>query len=195
MNIRKISVLIFLVLLFSAGVVAGYLYFSKAFSDRARLSGEQTREPSDKVGDVLSLRIYFPEDDQIKVEEKKVPRKTNLTAIAEAVVEEYLRSTAAKTKSSIPKDTKLLGLYRDADNIIYVDLSDEFRRNFQGDAKIEFFLLKGLYESLTANVQDIEDVKILIEGREIETLGGHLYLSYPLKNIVSHELVEGKGIE
>jgi hypothetical protein len=30
-------------------------------------------------------------------------------------------------------------------------------------------------------------VKILIEGREIETLGGHFYLSYPLKNMVSYE--------
>ncbi|MBS1233295.1 MAG: hypothetical protein H6R42_949, partial [Nitrospirae bacterium] len=51
----------------------------------------------------------------------------------------------------------------------------------------EFLLLKGLYESIISNVQDIQDVKILIEGKETETLGGHLFLLYPLKDMVSHE--------
>ena len=90
--------------------------------------------------------------------------------------------------SSIPGDSRLLGVYKDTDQILYVDLSDEFRRNFQGDVYTEFFLLKGLYESLISNVPDIQDVKVLIEGKEIETLGGHLYLLYPLKDIVSAEL-------
>jgi hypothetical protein len=36
-------------------------------------------------------------------------------------------------------------------------------------------------------VQDIQDVKILIEGKEIETLGGHLSLFYPLKDTIFHE--------
>ncbi|MDP3260348.1 MAG: hypothetical protein Q8M34_07160, partial [Thermodesulfovibrionales bacterium] len=56
------------------------------------------------------------------------------------------------------------------------------------DAAAEFLLLRGLYESLMSNVYDINDVKILIEGREMESLGGHLYLSYPLKDIVSSDL-------
>jgi len=70
---------------------------------------------------------------------------------------------------------------------LYVDLSDEFRRNFQGDVLAEFLLLKGLYESLISNEQEIQDVKILIEGKEIETLGGHLLLTYPLREMVSYE--------
>jgi hypothetical protein len=71
--------------------------------------------------------------------------------------------------------------------MLYIDLSDEFRRNFQGDVFAEFLLLKGLYESIISNVQDIQDIKILIEGKETETLGGHLFLLYPLKDMVSHE--------
>jgi len=67
-------------------------------------------------------------------------------------------------------------------------LSDDFRRNFWGDALTEFLLLKGLYQSIIANVEDIVDVKVLIEGKELETLGGHLYLMYPLKDIVSTNL-------
>ena len=108
-------------------------------------------------------------------------------AIAEAAVEEYLKGPSSVAVSSIPRDVRLLGLYKDADRILYVDLSDEFRRNFQGDALTEFLILRGLYESLVSNIQDVQDVKVLIEGTERETLGGHLYLLYPLKNMVPHE--------
>ena len=52
----------------------------------------------------------------------------------------------------------------------------------------EFLLLKGLYKSLIANVGDIIDVKVLIDGQEIESLGGHLPLLYPLRNLVSMNL-------
>jgi hypothetical protein len=72
--------------------------------------------------------------------------------------------------------------------MLYIDLSDEVRRNFQGDALSEYLLLNGLYESLVSNISDFQDVKILVEGRELETLGGHIYLKYPLKNILAPEL-------
>ena len=87
----------------------------------------------------------------------------------------------------MPKDTRPLGIYLDENKMLYVDLSDELRRNFQGDALTEFLFLKGLYESLISNLGEIEDVKVLIEGGERETLGGHFYLSYALKDMVSHQ--------
>jgi hypothetical protein len=81
----------------------------------------------------------------------------------------------------------LLGLYKDASQVLYADLSDELRRNFQGDALDEYLLLKGIYETIISNLRDVQDVKILIEGKEAETLGGHLYLKFPLKNTVAYD--------
>lgn len=121
------------------------------------------------------------------MEERKVQRKTAQMAVAEAVLGEFFKGPVNSKGSEVPRDTKLLGLYRGSDSILYVDLSDEFRRNFSGDIAAEFLLLKGLFESLISNVQDITDVKILIEGREMESLGGHIYLLYPLKDTVSQE--------
>jgi spore germination protein GerM len=101
-------------------------------------------------------------------------------------MEEYLKGPAGGKATSLPKNARLLGVYKGADRILYIDISGEFRRNFQGDAFAEFLLLKSLYESLISNVEDIQDVKVLIEGKEAETLGGHLYLVYPLKDIVTY---------
>jgi hypothetical protein len=186
MNIRKLSGLMLLLLLFLGGVGSGYLYFMKVFSKER--PPREIVETLTSTEDIFSLRIYYPVDNRLQLEERKLPRRTAQLAIAEAAVEEFLKGPSHAVMSNIPKDTRLLGLYKDADNILYVDLSDEFRRNFQGDAVTEFLLLKGLYESLISNIHDVQDVKVLIEGNEIETFGGHLYLLYPLKDMVSPEI-------
>lgn len=175
-------------LLFAAGMTGGYFYFSKKFPSQAL----PTKETEEKIGraieNMFTLRIYYPAGGRLQMEERKVQRKTIQMTVAEAVISEFLKGPVNVSVSEIPKDTKLIGLYRGDDGMLYVNLSDEFRRNFGGDAAAEFLLLRGLYESLISNVYDITDVKILIEGREMESLGGHLYLSYPLKNIVSSDL-------
>ena len=185
MNIKRLSVIILLALIFLGGVAGGYLYFMKIFSREKPT--EEAVDTLTRTEDLFSLRIYYPVGDRLRIEERRLPRRTVQIAVAEATVEEYLKGPAGVASSSIPRDAKLLGLYKDADRILYVDLSDEFRRNFQGDALTEFLLLRGLYESLVSNIQDIQDVKVFIEGKEIETLGGHFYLLHPLKDMVSHE--------
>jgi hypothetical protein len=131
------------------------------------------------------VRISHPREGKLEMTERKLPKRTKNIAVAEAVIEEFFRG--AINGSPIPKDVKLLGLYRDMNQILYVDLSDELRRNFQGDAFDEYLVLKGMYESLISNVQDFQDLKVLVEGKEIESLGGHFFLKYPLKNTVMTE--------
>lgn len=173
-------------MLFIGGLAGGYLYFSK-ISSKERQVPEERVESLPKAEDLFSLKIYYPVSNRLQIEERRLQRRTTQIAIAEAIVEEFLKGPMGIRVSDMPKEARLLGIYRDENRIFYIDLSDEFRRNFQGDALMEFLLLKGLYESLVSNLDEIEDVKVLVEGREIETLGGHFYLSYPLKDMVSYE--------
>lgn len=175
-----------LIAIFLIGVAGGYLIFMKMFPQE--MPPTEADESLVMQEDLFSLKMYYPLNDRLFTEVRHLPRKTAQLAVAEAAVEEFLKGPSGGVWSAIPGDSRLLGLYKDADQILYVDLSDEFRRNFQGDAYTEFFLLKGLYESLISNVPDIKDIKVLIEGKEIETFGGHLYLRYPLKDIVSPEM-------
>ncbi len=183
-NTKKLSIIIVLVLLFLGGLAGGYLYFSK--SSRIHVPEERVASLP-PVEDLFTLKIYYPVGDQLQIEERRVQRRTTQIAIAEVIIEEFLKGPAGIKTLDMPKDTRLLGIYLDENKMLYVDLSDELRRNFQGDALTEFLFLKGLYESLISNLGEIEDVKVLIEGGERETLGGHLYLSYPLKDMVSYE--------
>lgn len=188
MSKKKLLILL-MGLLFITGLAAGYIYFSK-ISTKEPSSPEESVNTIPKIEDLIFLKIYYPVENHLEVEEKGVQFRASQMAIARAVVEEFLKGPAISKSSEIPKDAKILGIYKDADKILYIDFSEEFRRNFQGDALLEYLILKGLYDSLTSNINDLEDVKILIEGREIETLGGHFFLSYPLKNLVSYETNE-----
>ena len=187
-NITNITLLVLLLL---GSATTGYFYLSEVFSKK-RPAAEETVGISTKTAkteDFFSLRIYYPVDNRLQMEERRLPRRTRQIAIAEATIKEFLKGpVATAVPNIIPRDSRLLGLYRGTDGVLYVDLSDEFRRNLQCDATTEFLILKGLYKSLVSNVQDMQDVKILIEGKEIETLGGHFYLSYPLKDMVSAEV-------
>jgi len=187
MNNRKLWIAL-IALLFLAGAVGSYFFMHNfAKSEKQPLSTE-AQSPVMESEDISVLRIYQPRNNRIEMTERKIPKRISNTAIAEAVIEEFFKPMAANGVSAIPQNVKLLGLYKDEGQMLYIDLSDEVRRNFQGDAMSEYLLLKGIYESLVSNVQDFQDCKILIEGKEIETLGGHYYLKYALKNTFSAEI-------
>jgi spore germination protein GerM len=186
MNNRRLWIAL-IVLFFIAGALGSYL-FMRNFVHSEKTSSSAPQSPLMESIDYSVLRLYQPHNNRLDMLEKKIPRRISNTALAEAVIEEFFKQPVEGGVSSIPQNVKLLGLYKDEGQTLYIDLSDEVRRNFQGDALAEYLLLKGIYESLVSNVQDFNDVRILVEGKEIETLGGHLYLRYPLKNTFSAEL-------
>jgi uncharacterized protein YneF (UPF0154 family) len=175
------------VLLFFIGVVFGYLYFVGLFKKEVTKNKENSNIYTE-VEEIMTLRMYYPVGKKLILEQRNVPRRRLQTSIAEATIEEYFKESIKDNGTIIPKEVEILGIYNGIDGILYVDLSDELRRNFQGDALDEFLLLKGLYESIISNVEDIKDIKILIEGKEIETIGGHFYCLYPLKEVFSIDL-------
>ncbi len=182
-NRRKILWILVFVFLFLGGIAGGYFYFSNGFRSAHMAAPAPQEERQDD--DFSFVRVYYPSEGRLVMEERKVKRQASLPAIAEEIVKEFLKAPSGTLKSNVPSGTKLLGVYTGSDGILYVDLSDEFRRNFQGDALTEFLLLKGLYDSIISNVTGVDDVKVLIEGKEIESIGGHLFALYPLKGILS----------
>jgi spore germination protein GerM len=194
MNVKKAWIPLVAVL-FMASASGGYYLFHKFVrieKEAAELAPQQTLSPG--LEEFFTLRLYFPLGDGLQLVERKVVGRTKQSAIADAVIEEFFKGPGTGAPSPVPQNVKLLGLYRDASHTLYVDLSDEIRRNFQGDALSEYLLLKGIYESLISNLQDIQDIKVLIEGKEAESLGGHFYLNYPLKTIVGYDFIGDEKI-
>jgi hypothetical protein len=178
---------ILLIILFFIGGAAGSYFLMKFFTPAANQPAVVAPEQlSKEAQDLIAVRILLPRDKKLEMQDRKLKRKIRSIDFAEALIEQFFKEAA--NEYTIPQNVKILGIYRDPNQILYIDFSDELRRNFQGDALDEYLLLKGMYETLVSNVQDFQDLKVLVEGKEIETLGGHFFLKYPLKNIVLTEL-------
>lgn len=182
LNKKKILWIMVFLLLFSGGIAAGFFYFSKNISKQQ--TGEARPQAEVPGQDFASVRVYYPSEGRLVMEERRIKRQASTVTVAEAIMEEYLKGPS-RGKSDVPAGVRVSGVYSGNDGVLYVDLSEEFRRNFQGDALAEHLLLKGLYESIISNVTGADDVKVIIEGKEIESIGGHLFALYPLKNTLS----------
>lgn len=179
---RLIWIGIFL-LLFISGMTGGYIYFLGREKGSVVENGLRKEEGIQDT-DLSTIKVYYPVKDKLLMEERKVRRQTSTPSMAEAIIGEFLNCYSIEQGCLIPQGTRLLHTFMGKDSILYIDFSDEIRRNFQGDAYGELLLLRGLYESIISNLSGIEDIKILVEGKEIESLGGHISILYPLKNTV-----------
>jgi spore germination protein GerM len=174
-------------LLFAGGIGGGYVFFLKTSPKEPVLTVPQA--PRQRVSET-EIVVFFPSEGRLASETRETPKSPSRTAMAKATVEEFLKGPQGDIKSYVPKGARLLGIYDGADGILYVDISDSFRRNLQVDAISEYLLMRGLYESILANVYGVADVKVLIEGAEVESLGGHMSLERPLGETVAQTIVE-----
>ncbi len=190
---RRLAVFsLILFLIFAGGLAAGYLYLSRGPVGSPSPGGgpeAQTEQGSSY------LKIYYPVRGYLQMEERLVtPEIQDREEAARDTVTEYLKGPAGMADPAIPPGAKLRGLYFGTNGILYVDLSETFKSNFQGDALTEYLLLRGLYESLLSNVQGITDVMVLIDGRETGSIGGHILADRPLSGLaITNAAGNGKG--
>lgn len=92
-----------------------------------------------------------------------------------------------------PRARGSLPFFQGSDGTVYLDISHEFRSHFKGDAYGEFLLLRGLYESVMSNARDVNGLKVLIEGKEVETIGGHISLEGTLGSVITATMVKDSG--
>jgi len=99
-------------------------------------------------------------------------------AAAEDIIRKYVKAY----------EVRLLDIYMDKDGVIYVDLGDELKKNFKGDASEELNIIAGLYKGIEQAVPGFTALKILIEGHESETLGGHIDISKPIGKEIAENI-------
>jgi germination protein M len=80
----------------------------------------------------------------------------------------------------MPKGTTLRALFLTPRGEAYVDLSREVVTSHAGGSVNELLTIYTIVHALTANLPAISAVQILVEGREVETLAGHVNLQRPL---------------
>jgi len=78
----------------------------------------------------------------------------------------------------IPEGTQVNEVYI-ADDIVYIDLSEEIFKNHPGGSSGELMTVYSIVNTLT-EIPPIKGVQILVGGNEMNSLVGHIDISMPL---------------
>ena len=80
-------------------------------------------------------------------------------------------------EGAIPAETELRAVYLAPDGIAYVDFDETFERAVSPGIRSETLTIYAIVNTLAVNLPSLQQVRILLEGREAETLAGHADLS------------------
>jgi spore germination protein GerM len=80
---------------------------------------------------------------------------------------------------TLPYGTRVLSVFFDEQGGVFVDFSRELVDNHPGGSTGELLTIQSIVQTLAANFPDIESVRLLVDGEEVETIAGHIDASVP----------------
>lgn len=130
----------------------------------------------------IRARLFFVAGDgeRLAAVEQEVPYGEGTAEQAKRIVEAALAAPPPPYGSAIPAGTKLKAVFLASRGEAYVDLSPELQKNHPGGTTNEILTVYSLVNALTLNLPAITGVQILVDGKEVDTLAGHLDLRRPL---------------
>jgi spore germination protein GerM len=129
----------------------------------------------------IKAQLFYVGDDGMSLTavEREVPFGENTVEQAKAIVGAQITPPAAPLVSAIPAGTMLRALFITRDGEAYIDLSRELVTGHPGGSTNELLTIRTLVDVLTANLPAITAVQLLVDGRELDTLAGHVDLRRP----------------
>lgn len=144
--------------------------------------------PSARVDDVrkIKVRLFYldAEGTRLTSLEREVPYEAQVVAQARQIIEAQLApptgSADTAPTSAIPAGTTLRALFVTDTGTAFVDLSREVASAHPGGTTNELLTIYTVVQALTTNLPAITSVQLLVDGKEVDTLAGHVDIKRPL---------------
>lgn len=130
----------------------------------------------------ISVRLYFesPDGSGLLPEDREVAFSSDLAEQLRIVVQELARGSTTGLLATLPAGTRVLDVFVHAGGVAYVDLSDEVSSGLPGGSQAELLTVYSLVDTIVTNFPATRRVQILVNDKEVVSLGGHVDLSRPL---------------
>lgn len=183
MNRRHLAVAAIIVFV----VVAGWFLFvglpAWYSARREQVVAEAAKPPAPQaaVRKITATIYYVGEDGMALIPvQKEVTFSAAVPEQARFILEAQLAPAAAPNVSAIPAGVTLRDVYVTERGDAFVDLSADVATKHPGGSLDEIFTVYTLVNALTVNLPAIQRVQILVDGKEVDTLAGHVDLRHPL---------------
>src|SRR5262245_26107644 len=137
-------------------------------------------------GRKIKARLFYVGENGTKLTgiERDVAFADNAAEQAREIVAAQVGAVAEPLVSAVPAGTTLRALFITENRQAFVDLSRDVIAAHPGGTINELLTVYTIVNAVTANLPAITSVQVLVDGKEVDTLAGHVDLRRPLtKNL------------
>jgi spore germination protein GerM len=161
-------------------VVGGVLWLWVGPSWRAGTAPNlAARDGSIPPGEAISVWFASMQEDALVSEQRRVPPGLMPVERAKAALQELIAGPKEEALRTLAAEVKVRELFIDGQGTAYVDFTEALSRSHPGGTWSEILTIRSVLQTLVANVPEIKQVQFLIEGREVDTLAGHIDIRRP----------------
>lgn len=143
-----------------------------------------TITPRPSIRPERTVYLYILVKDKLGFHLRRTPVTTNERG---GILDAALGALLANNKQGgisaglIPEGTRLLSPVEEKNGVATANLSHEFTDNFSGGSDQEAATVNSIVHTLVSSSDGkVQSVMILVEGKKVESLGGHLPLADPV---------------
>ncbi|RKD29064.1 GerMN domain-containing protein [Thermohalobacter berrensis] len=142
-------------------------------------------EPEENLEEIV---LYFADDQAMNLVKSKVKVELGNKTLEEVVLEKLKEGPESEELiKTIPSQVEIISV-EVVDNTAFVNLSS---KNLHGGSTMETFLIASIVKSLT-EIDYIDKVQFLVDGKKRETLMGHIMIKDPFTSEEVEQFVNTK---
>lgn len=147
---------------------------------------ETTISTSTETAHITATLFYASSDGQSLVGIKRdVPLASGVVEQGRQILLTELQAAPQPYVKVIPEGTVLRAFYVTDRGDAFVDLSPEVSRAHPGGSLNELMTVYALVNAVTTNLPAVQRVQILVDGKEVDALAGHVDIRRPLTRDMS----------
>jgi len=174
----RLLLVIVIGLVFIIAASAYFYWFRRTPSMAVPKQAEQSQYPLIQPAfrnESLSITLYYPRDGMLVSSPAPVKRQPDEQAQARETLLALFQDQRA-AQAAVLRDVKLRAFYLGPQGIAYIDLATD-QQAVRASAWDEQLAVYAMVNTLTQNFEEIKQVVFLVDGRETETLAGHIDLT------------------
>ncbi|MGQ9645529.1 MAG: GerMN domain-containing protein [Thermodesulfobacteriota bacterium] len=177
------KLLVFLIII--SGILVFAYYFHQEILDSLRSFMERKEEAKKVVPEERKLVTLFFSDadgEYLIGEKREISKRGRVEEEAEEALHELIKGSKGRLTRTVPVQTKLLALKIDEQGIAKVSFNQALSKEHPGGSSAEMMTIYSIVNSLTLNFPQIKRVQILINGKVVESIAGHISLRQPISS-------------
>ncbi len=157
-------------------VSAAFLWWRMRAAPPAAGAAQQPAAAASQLNEPLVITLSVPADGLLAAVQAPITRQPDTQSLAREALA-ALFADPAGSQAPVLKDLRLRGVYLDAAGTGYIDLAPVEQREVRASVWEELIALYAMVNTLSQNFEEIRQVRFLVDGREVQTLAGHIELS------------------